>query len=557
MAGLRAAVEAVRTNPKAKVAIVSKYYPTRSHSGAAQGGINAAIKQIDNWENHWFDTVKGSDYLGDQDACRILTEEAAENIFELEHMGVLFSRGDDGKMLQRPFGGQGFARTCFVADKTGHQILHTLWEQTLKMGIETFSEWYVVSLIVTDKVCKGIVAINIRTGDQQIFQAKATLLATGGYGRVWSVTSNAHANTGDGVGMAYRAGIPVEDMEFFQFHPTGLYGQGILVTEGARGEGAYLLNGKGERFMQKYAPEKWELASRDVVSRAEQTEINEGRGCGPKKDHILIDLRHLGEAKILERLPQIRQLGIDYLGIDCIKEPIPIQPTAHYSMGGVPTNIHTEVEIDNKGTLLRGLYAAGECACVSVHGANRLGGNSLLEAVVFGRRAGKRMGEYVATGDSLPDLSSDEATDGTKRIHWLLENNGSTRPATIRSRLQKVMMEKCGVFRTKKQLQECLEEVRALKLLYKDILIQDKSSVFNTDLIEGLELENILDIAEVVVSGALNREESRGGHARVDFPKREDKNYLKHTLATKTKDGLKLHYKDVRLGKFVPAERHY
>jgi len=546
LAGMRAALEARARG--AEVAVISKIHPVRSHSGAAQGGINAAIRPEDNWENHWFDVVKGSDYLCDQDAARVLCHEAAENIYELDRMGCLWTRDEKGNIAQRPFGGQGYPRTCYIADMTGHFIQHVLYEQMLKHDVEVFDEWFATSLAVVDGRCAGVVALNIAEGRLEYFRAKATILATGGFARAYRTTSNALANTGDGVAMALRAGAPLEDMEFVQFHPTGLYGVGILVTEGARGEGAYLLNGPGERFMKRYAPEKMELAPRDIVSRAIQTEIDEGRGPGGKP-FVWLDLRHLGEDKILERLPQITALAKSFVGVDPVKEPIPIQPTAHYSMGGVATDL-------DGGSPMPGLFAAGECACVSVHGANRLGGNSLLDTIVYGRRAGRAAAEYAKKAGTLEDGSAALARDEA-RIEGLLSRENGERVARIRVELGDTMTAKVGIFRNGPDMEAALATVRELKRRYAKASVGNGEREFNVALLEALELGSMLDIAECIAIGALNRQESRGAHSRRDFPKRDDGRWLTHTVYRRNGDEVAIEYKPVRITKFPPQERKY
>ncbi|MCL5961238.1 MAG: FAD-binding protein [Chloroflexi bacterium] len=543
LAGMRAAMEAAKTQD---VAIVSKVHPVRSHSGAAQGGINGALGEDDSWENHAFDTVKGSDYLGDQDAIETMCHDAPGDIIELEHMGVIFSRTDKGRIAQRPFGGAGFPRTAYAADLTGLVILHELWHQILKRRVKVYEEWYASSLLVDEGVCQGIVAMDLRTGNVQDFRAKAVILATGGAGRVYHHTSNALINTGDGLGMAYRAGAPLMDMEFVQFHPTQLKKNGVLISEAARGEGGYLVNALGERFMAKYAPNKMELASRDVVSRAEQTEISEGRGI---EGCVHLDLRHLGAAKILERLPQIRDLAIDIAGVDPIDAPIPVKPGMHYTMGGIKT--------DSWGaTPLEGLYAAGECACVSVHGANRLGGNSLLETVVFGRRSGIAAAQY-AKETSLKEPSAATIQQEKQRLEHVLRKEGSETVGALRTEMAKTMSEKVAVYRVESELMEALEKIRELKERYKNVAIQDKGSIFNTDLTSAMELGHMINLAEAIVTGAIARQESRGSHARTDFPARDDQNWLKHTLASCTPEGPRLSFSDVTITRWQPAERSY
>ena len=557
LAGMRAALEVCEG---LDVAILSKVYPTRSHSGAAQGGIAASLgnSESDSWEEHLYDTVKGGDFLNDQDAVEEFVKAAPRVIYELEHYGCVFSRTPDGKIAQRSFGGHSKPRACFSADRTGHAILHALHEQLLKRSksIKIYSEWYMHSLVLDGGRCNGIVVSDIRTGAVEVMQAKAVIFATGGYGRVFNITSNAFASTADGVMAAFRAGIPLEDAEFVQYHPSGLYRQGILFSEAARSEGGYLLNGEGERFMDKYAPTRMELAPRDIVARAEQSEMDAGRGVDGK-DIIYLDLRHLGEARIMERLPQIRQLGIDFIGVDCVKDPLPIQPTAHYSMGGIPTDKFGQVITDAEGTHVKGFFAAGECACVSVHGANRLGTNSLLEAVVFGERAGKSAFEYAMKVDHAPVNESHEKTKVLEQFEGVFQQNGDESYNDIRNQMKKVMTENCGVFREEKQLKTCIETIEKLQEKFKNGKITDKGKLFNTEIYEILELENMLAMAEIIAKGALDRKESRGGHSRTDYPKRDDENFLKHSLAYKTDDGIEIKYKPVVITKHQPAERTY
>lgn len=554
LAGMRAALEVCDNYD---VAIITKVHPVRSHSGAAQGGIAASLGNTseDDYEKHMFDTIKGSDYLGDQDAIEILVKEAPENIIKLEHFGTPFSRLDSGKIAQRPFGGHSAPRACYAADLTGHVVLHNLYEQIVKKKIKVYSEFYVLDIILEDNICRGLVAFDLTTGKLHTFHSKAVMFATGGYGRAFRITSNAHANTGDGLSIVYNAGLPIEDLEFVQFHPTGLYQQGILVTEGARGEGGYLINKDGERFMKRYAPNMMEIAPRDIVSRSIQTEINEGRGIDGK-DYVHLDLRHLGKEKIMTLLPQIHELAVDFVGVDCIYAPIPIQPTAHYSMGGIPVNIDGNVVGDEKNTKVTGLYAAGECSCVSVHGANRLGCNSLLEAVVYGRRTGKFINEFLRTANfaKLPEKPSEKIEE---KISKLLNTTGMESSAKIREALQEIMFRKCGVYRNAEDLKDCLQTVKKLQERFKNVKIKDHTRIYNTDLIETIELSHLLDFSEVIVQGALERTESRGGHSRVDFPKRDDANWLKHTFAFKTESGPKFTYKSVTITKFQPQERKY
>jgi succinate dehydrogenase / fumarate reductase flavoprotein subunit len=554
LAGLRAAIEAGR---RADTAVVSKLHPLRSHTGAAQGGIAASLGNAseDSVELHLFDTVKGSDYLCDQDAAEILVKEAPENIYELEHMGAAFSRLEDGRIAQRPFGGHSRPRACYAADWTGHTVLHTVYEQSLTAGVTFYDEWYGLAIAMKDGICAGIVAMNIATGEIETLPAKAVVFATGGYGRAYKITSNAYANTGDGLALALEAGLQVQDMEFVQFHPTGLYRQGILVTEGARGEGGYLVNDRGERFMERYAKEKMELAPRDVISRAMQREILEGRGIGGG-DYVYLDIRHLGREKIMERLPQIRDLAVSFLGIDPIKDPIPVQPTAHYSMGGIPTDVHGQVVLGPERRPVPGLYAAGECACVSVHGANRLGTNSLLEAVVFGRRAGIAAGEYAARAERAE--FPDEVLQKVREDVEDLRNAGGKESApAIRAELQESMTDLCGIFRSEEGLKACIEKIRELRERFEDVGIQDRSPTFNTEVLYALETRHLLEFSEIIAVGAEARRESRGAHYRLDYPERDDENWLKHTLAWREDGRVKLAYKDVVITVYKPAERRY
>ncbi|MDA2910285.1 FAD-binding protein [Nitrospiraceae bacterium AH_259_D15_M11_P09] len=538
LAGMRAALAAPS---HLDVAILSKVHPVRSHSVAAQGGINAALGENDSWEAHAFDTTKGGLYLGDQDAIEVMCREGPGDILELERMGVIFSRDERGRIAQRPFGGAGFPRTCYAADRTGHAILHAMYEQLMKRRIGVYEEWYVTLLIVEEGICRGVVAWDLVRGGLHAIGAKAVILATGGSGRVFLTSTNAVINTGDGMVLAYLAGAPLEDMEFVQFHPTTLKDTGILITEGARGEGGHLLNTLGERFMRRYAPEQMELAARSTVSLAIGREIAEGRGV---EECVLLDLRHLGRARILERLPQIRELAVEFAGVDPIETPIPVRPGAHYQMGGVRTNQWGETEV-------AGLYAAGECACVSVHGANRLGGNSLLETIVFGRRAGQRAGDYVSriAPRGLTDvaLRAEEA-----RIRRLMASTGRERAWEIRDELGKVMSQNLGIFRTEKSMRQTLQIIQDLKVRASRVWLQDHGKIFNTDLIQALELRSLVEIAETIVAGALAREESRGAHYRSDFPRRDDENWLKHTLAYWTPDGPSLRYPPVTITRFPP-----
>ncbi len=561
-AGLRAALAA---SGKCSVAVVSKLYPTRSHTGAAQGGMCAALGNIeeDSWEWHAYDTVKGSDYLGDQPAIEIMCKEAVEAVIELEHLGLPFSRTKDGRIDQRRFGGHtrnhGEApvrRACYAADRTGHMILQTLYQQCIARQVEFFDEFQVLDVLISDGRAAGVVALELRTGEIHVFHSKAVLWATGGYGRIYKVTSNAHALTGDGPAICYRRGIPLEDVEFFQFHPTGIYKLGILLSEAARGEGGILLNDKEERFMERYAPTIKDLAPRDIVSRAIYMEIREGRGIGGK-DYVHLSVAHLDDEVIDEKLPDITDFVRTYLGIEPKTDPIPIQPTAHYAMGGIPTDTNARVVIDENDTPLVGMYAAGECACVSVHGANRLGTNSLLDIVVFGRRGGLHMAEFASQADFAP-LDEGPARRLEEQIEALKSRDEGERVGEIREELQETMMINAGVFRTEETLTNAKESLAKLRDRYKKIAIDDSGKTFNTDLTEAIELGFLLDLAEVLVEGALARKESRGGHYREDFPERNDREFLKHTLAFRRPDGgIEIKYKPVKLGKYEPQERKY
>ena len=563
LAGMRAAVEA---SGEFDVAVLSKVFPTRSHSGGAQGGISASLgnEEEDHWEWHMFDTIKGSDYLGDQDSIEILVKEAPVVVREFEHFGTPFSRTAEGRIAQRKFGGHTkdfgrggpVLRACYAADRTGHALLHNLYEVCIRNGVRFYSEFYALSLIVEDNVCRGLVAWDVINGGVHVFHAKAVMFGTGGYGKVFTITSNALTNTGDGLSLVLRAGLPLEDMEFVQFHPTGLYLQGILVSEAARGEGGYLTNDKGERFMERYAPDKMELAPRDLVSRSIQTEINEGRGIGGGK-YVHCDLRHLGEEAIMKKLPQIHELAWKFLHVDCIKEPIPIQPTAHYSMGGIPTDKFGRVLADGKETPVHGFFAAGECACVSVHGANRLGTNSLLEASLFGRRAGKSIVRFLRETLDFPELPAEAAKSAIAEIERFLSADGTERVADIREELQCWMTDECGIFRTAEKLKDMVKRLKELEKRFANVRVDDRSEKFNYDLLEAIELGHMLDFAELIVAGALNREESRGAHSRTDFPKRDDEKWLKHTLAWKNGDQVKFDYKPVVITRFQPKERTY
>ncbi|HIO71143.1 MAG TPA: succinate dehydrogenase flavoprotein subunit [Campylobacterales bacterium] len=555
LAGNAAAMELKKSGKN--VVVLTKLHPLRSHSGAAQGGINASLSEKDSIELHMFDTIKGSDYLADQDAVELMCSKAPETIRWAERMGAVFSRNEKGEIAQRPFGGQSHPRACYAKDRTGLTLLQTTFEQAHRAGVEFLDEWYVADIVYKDGKVSGVVAFNIRNLEEKaIFQAKAVLFATGGYARAFKINSNAHSNTGDGLSIVARHGLPLEDMEFVQFHPSGLSGSGILISEAARGEGGYLLNSEGERFMKRYAPEKMELAPRDVVSRAIINEIREGRGVGPRKDAVYIDLTHLGEQKIMERLPELRDLALTFLGLDMVKEPILISATAHYSMGGIPTNIRGQVR-KNRDELVEGFYAAGECACVSVHGANRLGANSVLEALFFGRHVGKEMVKDIDNLD-FGEVSEADAYNMVQEINYILRNNGIESVSKIRDELQESMTENAGVFRTEETLKKQLEILDSLRKRFKHIRIEDKSRLFNTELQEAIELGHMLDYAKFIVEGALFRKESRGSHYREDYPKRDDENFLKHTLAYMDKDGnISIETMDVTLGKFEVKERVY
>jgi succinate dehydrogenase / fumarate reductase flavoprotein subunit len=568
-AGLWAALELAREG--VNTAVLTKLYPTRSHTGTAQGGVCAALGNLeeDKPEWHMFDTVKGGDYLVDQDAAEVLSNEAIETVIELEHMGLPFNRTPDGKIDQRKFGGHtrnfGEApvrRACFAADRTGHMILQTLYQQCIKHGVKFFDEYQVVDLLFEGGEpadggrAAGAVAYRLADGQLHTFRAKAVLIATGGYGRMFRITSNAHSLTGDGVALCYRHGIPLEDMEFFQFHPTGIVGIGILLSEAARGEGGTLLNDLGERFMDKYAPKLMELAPRDMVSRAMYQEIRAGRGIGGK-DYVYLDVRHLGRKVIEEKLPDITDFARIYQGVEPLKEPIPVQPTAHYAMGGIPTNVRSEVVLDDKGTVVPGLFAAGECACVSVHGANRLGTNSLVDLLVFGRRAGREMARYAGQVERPRPIAN--AADPIRARLEALRGNPAKGESIdkIRRELADVMMDNVGVYRTGPLLTEAVAKVRELKERYAAVSITDCGSVFNTDLLEANEQGYLLDLAEAMAVGALARTESRGAHSREDFPDRNDAKWLKHTLAYKGAKGPTLKYKPVSITRFEPKPRTY
>jgi succinate dehydrogenase / fumarate reductase, flavoprotein subunit len=571
-AGMRAAIEA---GPHAKTAVISKLFPTRSHTGAAQGGMAAALANVeeDSWEWHTFDTVKGGDYLVDQDAAEILAKESVQAVIDLENMGLPFNRTPDGKIDQRRFGGHtrdhGKApvrRSCYAADRTGHMILQTLYQNCVKLGIEFYNEFYVLDLVMTKVDGKerpsAVVAYELATGDLHVFAGKSIIFATGGFGKIFKTTSNAHTLTGDGVGIIYRKGLPLEDMEFYQFHPTGLAGLGILLSEAARGEGGILRNSSGERFMERYAPTIKDLAPRDMVARAMANEVREGRGAGPNKDYVLLDLTHLPPEVIDAKLPDITEFARTYLGVEPYTEPVPVFPTAHYAMGGIPTNIKAEVLSDNK-TVVPGLYAAGECACVSVHGANRLGTNSLLDINVFGRRAGIYAVEYAKTAKQVP-VPADAAEETIALIEKVRKSKGKEKVAVLRKELQDTMDKNAQVYRTEESLNEALAKIAELRGRYEHISVQDKGQRFNTDLLEAIELGFLLDLAEVLAYTALERRESRGGHFREDYPERNDKKFMLHSMAylsdkpaKKPGDNIKVDWKPVTVTNYQPMERKY
>ncbi len=560
-AGLRAAIELAG---KASVAVLTKVYPTRSHTGAAQGGIAATLANVeeDHWEWHVFDTVKGSDYLGDQDAIEVLCTEANETVYELERMGLPFTRTPEGRIDQRRFGGHmrnygegPVRRACYAADRTGHVILHTLHQRCVKLGVQFFNEFQVLDLLFHDGACCGAVAYELASGELHVFRARAVILATGGFGRMYRVTANAHTLTGDGDAIALRRGIPLQDMEFYQFHPTGIHRKGILLSEASRGEGAILRNNDGERFMERYAPTMKDLAPRDMVSRSIYQEIRAGRGIGGQ-DCVHLDFRHLGRDVIRKKLPDVNDFIQTYLAIDPAVDLVPIQPTAHYAMGGVPTTVDGQVRGDGKDAIVPGLYAAGECACVSVHGANRLGTNSLLEIVVFGRRAGRRALTDLQRAEWLP---LPERPDGPAReqLERLLDSSGHELVAAIRQELQEAMTTWGGVLRTGEELQKCLDTVVGLKERYQKVRLEDRGKTYNTDLLEAVELGHLLDLAEATVFAALARTESRGAHYREDYPQRDDANWLKHSLVRQVDGRLELDYKPVVITRFQPQERKY
>ncbi len=560
LAGLRAAMEVA---PSADVALISKVYPTRSHSGAAQGGIAAALgnEEPDSWEWHMFDTVKGGDYLTDQDAAEILAQDAPRAIFELEHMGVPFNRTAEGKIAQRAFGGHtshfgqaAIKRVCHAADRSGRVILDTLYWDAVRRGLKVYSEFQMADLILKENRVAGVVVYEWATGEVHFFHSRIVLLATGGFGKVYKTTSNCFANTGDGAYLAYRAGIPLEDMEFVQFHPTGVYGLGILISEAARGEGGILRNGRGDRFMEQYAPQIKDLAPRDIISRAIDIEIREGRGV-QGKDFVHLDLTHLGKDRLAEKLSDISSFVKIYLGIDPTKEPIPVQPTCHYMMGGIPANLEGQV-LDHEQQPVPGLFAAGECACLSLHGANRLGCNSLLDLIVFGRLAGKRIVQELK---QLPwgDPPQKPAEKTLEKLSGLKARNRGEKAFVLRKAMQEVMMDGCSVFRMEDRLSSALTEILRLKGEYEKVIIDDRGLGFNSDLLEAIELESLLGLAEVILISAMNRRESRGAHYREDYPRRDDQNWLRHTLIRRTDDGVEVLYKPVTVTRFQPELRSY
>jgi len=571
LAGSRAALAVAQNYPHLSVGLISKVHPIRSHSVAAQGGIAASLGNVDNddWLTHAFDTVKGSDYLADQNAVQVLTKSAPEVIIDLEHLGVLFSRADSGKISQRAFGGHTYSRACYAADKTGHAILHELVMNLKRLGGTIYQEWYVMQLIYEDgangREVKGVVAYSLETSEIEVFRAKAVLMATGGYGRVFNTTSNDFASTGDGLCLTANLGLPLQDMEFVQFHPTGLYPVGVLISEAVRGEGAYLVNDLGDRFMANYpiSKNRMELSPRDITSRNIACEIMEGRGINGG-NYVHLDVRHLGKEKILSRIPFAREEGLRLAGVDCIDHPLPVRPTAHYSMGGIPTNIDCQV-IGKDSKEIGGFFAAGECACVSVHGANRLGANSLLECVVFGKRAGEKLGAYVSDR-TMPKLDPiPYIAEATAKLKSVLSNQGNTRISVIRQQLQDTMTEHCGIFRDEQRLTEGLEKLQNIRDRYEhDLLVDDHGAVFNMEMMQAIELKSLIAVGEIIMSSARSRQESRGAHSREDFTKRDDEHYLKHTLGYLEDDQVKTSHRPVDMSlqnidsdRFTPQERKY
>ncbi|MBD2188632.1 succinate dehydrogenase/fumarate reductase flavoprotein subunit [Pseudanabaena mucicola] len=571
LAGSRAALAVAQNYPHLSVGLISKVHPIRSHSVAAQGGIAASLKNVDDddWLTHAFDTVKGSDYLADQNAVQVLTQSAPEVIIDLEHLGVLFSRADNGKISQRAFGGHTNSRACYAADKTGHAILHELVMNLLRLGGKIYQEWYVMDLIYEDgensQEVKGVVAYSLETSEIQMFRAKAVLMATGGYGRVFNTTSNDFASTGDGLCLTANIGLPLQDMEFVQFHPTGLYPAGVLISEAVRGEGAYLINDLGERFMANYpiSKNRMELSPRDITSRNIACEIMAGRGINGGS-YVHLDVRHLGREKILSRIPFAREEGLRLAGVDCIDHPLPVRPTAHYSMGGIPTNIDCQV-IGTDSKPIAGFFAAGECACVSVHGANRLGANSLLECVVFGKRAGEKLGDYVCDRNLPKLVSRSYLIEAEAKLKSILAKQGKSRIADIRQQLQDTMTEHCGIFRDDQRLRDGLQKLQTIRDRYNhDLLVDDHSDVFNMELMQAIELKSLLTVGEIIMSSALSRQESRGAHSREDYPQRNDVSYLKHTLGylennqVKTSDRpVDMSLQAIDCDRFTPQERKY
>ena len=563
LAGCRAAVEIARTDPSLNVAVVAKTHPIRSHSVAAQGGIAATLKNVDSadtWEAHAFDTVKGSDYLADQDAVEILAREAPDVVIDLEHMGVLFSRLPDGRIAQRAFGGHAHNRTCYAADKTGHAILHELVNNLRRYGVQIYDEWYVMRLILEDGEAKGVLMYRILDGQLAVVRAKAVMFATGGYGRVYNTTSNDYASTGDVLAMTAIAGLPLEDMEFVQFHPTGLYPVGVLISEAVRGEGAYLINSEGDRFMAQYAPSRMELAPRDITSRAIAREIRADHGIHPDGSpggpFVYLDLRHMGQEKIMSRIPFCWEEAHRLLGIDAVHQPIPVRPTVHYSMGGIPVNTNGQVR-SGPDDLIDGFFAAGESACVSVHGANRLGSNSLLECVVYGRKTGAYLTQFVQKR-KLPSIDEQRyLSEGKQQIQALLEQSGQYRIGSVRDAFQDCMTEHCGVFRTEELMREGLTKLQQLQEQYSQIYLDDKGTCWNTEIIEALELRSLIVVGQLILTSALNRQESRGAHFREDYSQRDDANFLKHTMAYYSPAGIDLQYRPVTITLFEPQERKY